>query len=238
MPEWLSSGSEGSGPLLSPVFGPISPIAMALRLVVALACGWCVAWFYRSSHGRDQRDNRTLSTTLVLLAVLIAMVSMVIGDSVAKAFALVGALSIVRFRTVVDDTRDTAFVIFAVIVGMAAGAEAFLVPLIGIPLVGLAAIGMSRRPVAPVRNGNGLRSDRLRLLSVKLALGSDPETTLGAAFGQLTSERILIGTSTARQGTALEVTYEVRLHPDINELTVVNTLSRLDGVVAVELRKL
>src|SRR2546430_8185921 len=46
----------------------------------------------------------------------------VIGDNVARAFSLVGALSIVRFRTVVRDTQDTAFVIFSVVVGMAIGA--------------------------------------------------------------------------------------------------------------------
>ena len=58
----------------------------------------------------------------MLLSILIAMVTQVIGDNVARAFSLVGALSIVRFRTVVRDTVDTAFVIFAVAVGMAVGA--------------------------------------------------------------------------------------------------------------------
>src|SRR3712207_7596331 len=51
-----------------------------------------------------------------------AMVTQVIGDNIARAFSLVGALSIVRFRTVVRDTQDTAYVIFAVAVGMAVGA--------------------------------------------------------------------------------------------------------------------
>ena len=51
------------------------------------------------------------------------MVTQVIGDNVARAFSLVGALSIVRFRTVVRDTQDTAYVIFAVAVGMAVGAN-------------------------------------------------------------------------------------------------------------------
>ena len=76
---------------------------------------------------------------MVLLAILLGMVSMVIGSNIARAFALVGALSIVRFRTVVEDTRDTAFVIFAVVVGMAAGAGAYLVAAVGIPIVGLVA---------------------------------------------------------------------------------------------------
>ena len=84
----------------------------------------------------------------ILLTVLIAMVTLVIGNSVARAFGLVGALSIVRFRTVVDDTRDTAFVIFAVIVGMAIRAGVWLVPLTGIPLIGCLAVGLDRRRLA------------------------------------------------------------------------------------------
>ncbi|MBL9119383.1 MAG: DUF4956 domain-containing protein [Phycisphaerae bacterium] len=211
---------------------------MAIRMLIALASGLLVAWIYRASHGREQSDTRSLSATLVLLSILIAMVSMVIGDSVAKAFSLVGALSIVRFRTVVDDTRDTAFVIFAVIVGMAAGADAILVPLIGIPVVGAAAIGMSRFAPASGRRTNGTRANRMRTLVVKLGLGSDPTSLLAPAFERLTVERCLIGTATARQGTALEVTYELRLRPDVDELTVVNTLNQIEGVIGVELRAL
>src|SRR5689334_21131228 len=90
------------------------------RLLLSAVFGACVAIIYRFSHGKLKEDARVMTTTLVLLSILIAMVSMVVGGSVARAFSLVGALSIVRFRTVVEDTRDTAFVIFAVIVGMAA----------------------------------------------------------------------------------------------------------------------
>ena len=71
------------------------------------------------------------------------MVTQVIGDNVARAFSLVGALSIVRFRTVVRDTQDTAYVIFAVVVGMAVGAKNPWVAFIGLGLVGAAAL---RRP--------------------------------------------------------------------------------------------
>jgi hypothetical protein len=228
MPDWLSTE-------LSPT-GELSATAMSLRLLVALASGLLVAVIYLVSHGREHRDPRSLSATLVLLAVLIAMVSMVIGDSVAKAFSLVGALSIVRFRTVVEDTRDTAFVIFSVIVGMAAGANAILVPVVGIPFVAFAAIAMSRWSATPPRNGNGRKAQRSRTLVVKLGLGVDPQSALTSTFEALTSEHTLIGTATARQGTALEVTYEVRLRPDIDEIVAVHTFNKVEGVIAVELR--
>lgn len=226
MPEWFTTAS---GPA-----GAIPATSMISRLVISLACGACVAAIYRFSHGRESRDTRTLMATLVLLSVLIAMVSMVIGDSVAKAFSLVGALSIVRFRTVVDDTRDTAFVIFAVIVGMAAGADALMLPLVGIPIVGVAAITMSR--LGGTRESAAPR-DIVRMLVVRFGLGFEPGAALGGALAEFAADHMLVGTATARQGTAIEVTYELRLKPGIDERTIVATINKIEGVQSVELRR-
>src|SRR6187549_3416667 len=105
------------------------PVAVLLRLLAALGLGSVVAWIHtRTSKGAEM--GASFPATLVLLAVLIAMVTQVIGDNVARA------LSIVRFRTVVRDTRDTAFVIFAVVVGMAAGAQNFWVGGLGLAVGG------------------------------------------------------------------------------------------------------
>jgi hypothetical protein len=226
MPEWLQT------PPNAPV--PISAESMLLRLLLALAFGLAVAVIYRLSHGREQRDTRTLSATIVLLSVLIAMVSMVIGDSVAKAFSLVGALSIVRFRTVVEDTRDTAFVIFAVVVGMAAGANVPLLPAIGIPIVGAAAIAMSRFGAGAGRGARRTTSERT--LIVRLGLGFDPAPTLRAALEACAKRHLLVATATARQGTAVEVTYEISLRADTDESALVQTFNRIEGVQSVELR--
>ena len=88
---------------------PLTWDILAFRLIVAAVYGGCVAAVFHLSYGRRKPDASIMITTLVLLAILVAMVSMVIGESVARAFSLVGALSIVRFRTVVEDTRDTVF---------------------------------------------------------------------------------------------------------------------------------
>src|SRR4029078_10359652 len=117
---------------------------------LAVLYGFVVAGVYRFTLGRRDPAN-TLSTTLVLLSVLIALVTVVIGDNVARAFGLVGALSIVRFRTVVEDTRDTAFVIFAVVVGMAVGAGYPMLASGALPAVERAASVMRVR--APTANG-------------------------------------------------------------------------------------
>ena len=108
--------------VLTPAIG--SSLAVLGRLVTAALLGGVVALIY--TRTRPVREESSFTVTLVLLSILIAMVTQVIGDNVARAFSLVGALSIVRFRTVVRDTQDTAFVIFAVGVGMAVGAFAAL----------------------------------------------------------------------------------------------------------------
>src|SRR2546425_3935545 len=120
------------------VNGPnVAPLDVLIRLLAALVLGGLVAWIYRRTR-KSTEVAASFPITLVLLSVLIAMVTSVIGDNVARAFSLVGALSIVRFRTVVRDTQDTAFVIFAVIVGMAAGASHLWVAFIGIAVIAAA----------------------------------------------------------------------------------------------------
>src|SRR3954469_7093355 len=114
------------------------------RLCTATVLGFVVMFVYRFSRKGVPR-NHSFEVTLVLLAILIAMVTKVIGDSVARAFSLVGALSIVRFRTVVRDTQDTAYVIFAVVVGMAAGANLLPVAIAGIVVVFIAALILHHR---------------------------------------------------------------------------------------------
>lgn len=208
----------------------IAPQTVALRLVCALVLGAIVAWIYRRT--RDTADaSPTFPATLVLLSILIAMVTQVIGDNVARAFSLVGALSIVRFRTVVRDTQDTAFVIFAVVVGMAVGAGGLLVGVIGLVVVGAASFAMRPSTLAA--------SPSLRFtLMLRVGLGLDLDQVLGPALDTQLQTRHLLAMETTRQGTSIEVTYDVVLTPACSPDALVNVLYRLDGVQAVELRRM
>ncbi len=210
---------------------PVSPSTVAVRLALAVFAGGLVAAACYAAHGRRKTDASMLTTTLTLLTVLIAMVTLVIGDSIARAFGLVGALSIVRFRTVVDDTRDTAFVIFAVIVGMAIGAGQLLLPLIGIPMVGVAAVLLDR---AQQRRSTAASS--ATTLNVRLSLGRDPDLLFQEIFAQHTEHFRVIASSTARQGAALDVTYRLRLRAGTSLTALVTTLNQIEGVQNAELR--
>ena len=124
---------------------------LIFRLIAAFALGGAVAWIYRATHHREDEFTQSFVATLVMMTIIITMSTHVIGDHVARAFSLVGALSIVRFRTVVKDTRDTAFVIFSVVVGMAVGAGHLSVAVVGLIITGIAAFVVRPREEKPER---------------------------------------------------------------------------------------
>jgi hypothetical protein len=204
------------------------PLGILARLIGAMLLGAVVAFIYRRTRGGDLSTSFTV--TLVLLSILIAMVTQVIGDNVARAFSLVGALSIVRFRTVVRDTQDTAFVIFAVAVGMAVGASHPWVAVSGIAIVGSATWFMSRSA------GMSTMSD-VYLLQVRVGLGHDLEAVIGEAIQPYAQSRRLVSLATARQGMAIEASYRVELRGDNAPSDLVKALNRREGVQNVSLER-
>ena len=221
MPDWLKSvANEQQLPLDT----------IVIRLVAASVLGGAVAVIYRATRPGSAVTQAFLRT-LVLLSIMIAMVTQVIGTNVAMAFSLVGALSIVRFRTVVRDIEDTAFVIFAVVIGMAAGASQARLGLTGLVVVLLTAIVMRSRPA---RTPDALA---WFTLSVRVGLGHDAETLIGGTLDKFASDRRVMSMATARQGMSIDITYETRLRKDSIPDDLVKALNRIEGIQSVELQR-
>jgi hypothetical protein len=213
------------------VNGPhVTPLDVLIRLLVALVLGGAVAWIYRHTS-RHAEVSSSFTVTLVLLSVLIAIVTQVIGDNVARAFSLVGALSIVRFRTVVRDTQDTAYVIFAVVIGMAVGAKNLWVAALGLGVCGVAAYLMMLRvkslPAVPPAV----------VVGVRVGLGHDLESLLAATLDAHLQERELMSVGTAKQGIALDITYQARLRATGSAHELVKSLNHINGVQAASLQR-
>lgn len=219
MPDWLTAALPNESDL------PLG--VLVVRLVVAAILGKTIAVVYVLTRPRRRAELVPFVATLVLLTVLIAMITQVIGNSVARAFSLVGALSIVRFRTVVDDTRDTAFVIFAVAVGMAIGSGLLTTALVSIPIVGMTAWLLSFW-------GGERRRIGAATLVVRLNIGLDPEAVLREVLSKYLQESRVLAVNTARQGAALDVTYSVRLKPTISSIALIGEIHRTEGVQGVE----
>jgi uncharacterized membrane protein YhiD involved in acid resistance len=190
-----------------------------------------ISWSYRASTQRPEAEVSRLAKTLVMLTVLVAMTALVVDNSVARAFSLVGALAIVRFRTIVEDTRDTAFVIFAVVAGMCLGVGNWTLCIVGVPLVTLVAVLHGRSAAA----SGAEAASSIQQLLVRVGGGRDPEALLSEALRHHVSSYRLTHTTTARQGAALELTFTVTLRADARPIALVQELNGLDGVQHVEL---
>ncbi|MEE9561726.1 MAG: DUF4956 domain-containing protein [Thermoanaerobaculia bacterium] len=98
----------------------VSVIEMVGAALVSFFLALIIGYTYRVTHQGPSYSQSTVQT-MVIMAVVVSLIMLIIGTNIARAFTLVGALSIIRFRNAVKDSRDLAFYFLAMAVGMAAG---------------------------------------------------------------------------------------------------------------------
>ncbi|MBK8490948.1 MAG: DUF4956 domain-containing protein [Saprospirales bacterium] len=108
----------------------------AANLFVSLGCGLLIALVYRFTY-KGASYSSSYVNSLVLLSLITTVVILVIGNNLARAFGLVGAMSIIRFRTAVRDVQDIVFIFFSLCIGMAAGVGLNSVAIIGTIFISL-----------------------------------------------------------------------------------------------------
>ena len=116
-----------------------APENVLLSLLLAFVLGQVLAWVYYFTHS-GLSYSRTFVQSLVMVTVVVAMIMAVIGNNIVRAFGLMGALSIIRFRNVVKDTRDMVFIFCTLVVGMAAGTQYYSLAIMGTVILSLIAI--------------------------------------------------------------------------------------------------
>ncbi len=119
--------------LMEVVFQEIGSLTLeeiGIRVAVATALGLLISLSYRLAHA-GAVYSRKFNVTLLTLTVLTGTVMMVIGNNLALSLGMVGALSIVRFRTAIKDSRDTAYIFWSIIVGICCGAGDFTIAGVG-----------------------------------------------------------------------------------------------------------
>ncbi len=119
--------------------GPFNAQTVLLSLLLAFVLGQVLAWVYYITHS-GLSYSRSYVQSLILITVVVSMVMTVIGNNIITAFGLMGALAIVRFRNVIKDTRDIAFIFCALVVGMAAGSHRYLTAILGTVVLSLIVI--------------------------------------------------------------------------------------------------
>ena len=191
---------------------PASFPTILVSLVLALAAGLFIAWIYRRNY-RGVMFSNNFTLTLVMMTLVTCPVVMCIRESIQLSMGMVGALSIVRFRTAVKDPLDTAYMFWALTMGILLGAGQFF--LTACAVVG---IGLLLTLLVHIQS-KGLNSYLLVIRMGEEAERQANQLVNGLKVQQLKSKTVSAG--------GIEATYEVRVDkPD----ALLNKLRALPGV--------
>ena len=179
----------------------VGDIAVALSLSFVLSA--IIGWVYRFTH-RNVSYSQSYVQTLVILGMLISLIMLVVGSNIARAFALVGALSVVRFRNAIKETRDVGFIFLVMGVGMAAGTRFYTLAIVATVAICLIITVMYRF------NWFALNVQR-QVVKVQVPPDGDYVEGIRDVLIRLTSEFELVSMESVRGGALTELMYTVRL---------------------------
>ena len=197
---------------------------IAIQILAALAIGVAIYVSYYISHVGTIYSKK-FNVSLVMLTVLTSMVMTVIGNNIALSLGMVGALSIVRFRTAIKDSRDTSYIFWAIIVGICCGVGDFVVAGVGSAVVFGVMLILGR-----VRNDNRV------LLVIRGARTAEKEIE-GVVFKHFEKKAVMKVKNTTT--TSVELIYELTKKMFDKERkygkTVTDKLYKIDGIEYVNM---
>ena len=199
-----------------------------INILIAFALGLVISWVYRRTH-RGFSYSVSFVHTLMILSMVTALVMMVIGNSIARAFSLVGALSIIRFRTPVKDTKDTAFVFFALAIGMATGTGTHTIAIVGTAIISLIILIIHRFRLGEIKGSDFLLRFRLRT-------SSDNDNAYQDVFNRYLRKSTLINMTMLEQGVSMELAFSITFkqsHQQQQFLRELNAITEIEHAALI-----
>ncbi|MCI6720224.1 MAG: DUF4956 domain-containing protein [Clostridiales bacterium] len=185
----------------------------ALALVVALALGLFIFLIYKKTF-QGVLYSSTFGVSLVGLTLVTTLVILAVTSNVVLSLGMVGALSIVRFRTAIKDPLDIVYLFWALAAGIVTGAGQFPMAIVGSAVIGVVLLLFVNRRV----------NDHPYLLIVTCA----DDRAESEAFAALGSQKRVVKSKTV-SADGIEVTAELRL-PDAGTTDFVNRVAAVPGV--------
>lgn len=199
------------------------------NILIAFVCGIAIAILYRITY-RGVSYSASFTNSIIMLTMITALVIMVIGNNVARAFGLVGAMSIIRFRTAVKDSQDIMFIFFALGIGLSAGVGLYAVTIASTVLIGAAIFITSKLNYASPPK----REFLLQILYLDESTGENPfQPTLKKYCAK--NKLVNLKAIEEDEGSAIEASYYVRLKSEEFGPMMVSDLKALSGVANVNL---
>jgi uncharacterized membrane protein YhiD involved in acid resistance len=201
--------------------GEFSVMDVVLVMVLSFVLSAFIGWIYKITH-RGTSYTQSFVFTLVLNGMVVALVMMIVGSNIARAFSLVGALSIIRFRNAVRETRDVGFIFFTMAIGMAIGTKFYLLAVIAAVVISLVILLMTRFNWYA-------REMSSQILCIQIPNGAPFDTLFDRAFVKYTSSSELISVDSVHNGTMTELTYSIGMKKSNQIQEFLTEIKNLNG---------
>ncbi len=206
---------------------PITIYTVIGNLVVSFLCGMVISLVYRFVY-KGPSYSVTFVNSLVILSMITSVVILVIGNNLARAFGLVGAMSIIRFRTAVRDVQDIVFIFFALSIGMATGVGLYSVAITGTLLISLAIILLSI-------SNFGAAHKREFMLQVTYYSNADNDQALEQIIRRHCKKIKLVNLKNVGSDNVIEAFYHISLKQEKKNTLLMTELSSAALVLNVNL---
>ncbi len=206
---------------LQDLSGTFTAFDVAASLTLSFVLASLIGWVYRYTH-RNVSYSQSYVQTLVIVGMVIALIMLVVGSNIARAFALVGALSVVRFRNAIKETRDVGFIFLVMAVGMAAGTRFYLLAAAAAVAICVVIVLMSRF--------NWFKLDVQRqVVKVQVPPGPEYHALVEDALVAHCSEFELVSTDSARGGALVEMSFTAQLKKGSSSADLLAALNQVNS---------
>lgn len=172
-------------------------------LMLSFALSLIVAWVYRYTH-RGVSYSQSFAQTLVIMGTVVALIMLIIGSNIARAFALVGALSIIRFRNPVKESRDVAFIFLAMAIGMACGTRLYMLAI-------YSTAALSAFVIILAKGGLFAKENREVMLRIQFPVGADTAKLLAPIWERYADDVALVAVETVKAEEIQEFVFTIEL---------------------------
>ena len=203
-----------------------TPSEIIINLLLSLIFGLAISLIYKKTH-KGLSYSQSFMITNVFVSVIVCMVIMIIGNNLARAFALVGALSIIRFRTVVKDTKDTAYIFWSLASGMATGTGSYFLALAGNVIISLIAVIMYKTNYGSIIKSEFILQFRIQTKEKKI---SDDYNKIIAKY---TKSQTLLSSESSDDKNSIKVSLDIIMKEDFNQNDLLKEISSLSGISEV-----
>tara|TARA_B100001142_G_C14304131_1_gene644101 strand:+ start:180 stop:875 length:696 start_codon:yes stop_codon:yes gene_type:complete len=201
------------------------PSEIVINLIISFILGLVISLVYKKTH-RGLSYSQSFVVTNIFIAVIVCMVIMIIGNNLARAFALVGALSIIRFRTVVKDTKDTAYIFWSLAVGMAAGTGSYFLAISGTIIITFIAFALY------ITNYGSIYKSEF-ILQFRSKNDKNKKTEYNKIISNYTKSSKLLNVESSGDNKSLKLSFDVVMKEEKSYDKFVTDLSDIQGLSEV-----